>query len=244
MPGGGVAFGSSGRCVRSNSASRPLTSCVCTACHRSLRYVRLRGWSASSGVSVVPGGRFSGLDKCGTPSDGAAGSAAAACTVPPGAGAATGPGAGAAAVSGTGAGAGAATARGSGDGAGAGGGGAGATIGITGSGTTGSANAGSAIAGAARITAAITLGPPTRAVNTVALTSIVTDMPPSRCRGCATYWVLQSGRQDCYICGCCDEAVNRNSRFGNTFHLEFSVTHLTTPQLWCSNALRALDNVI
>jgi hypothetical protein len=45
-------------------------------------------------------------------------------------------------------------------------------MGITGSGT-----AGSAIAGAARINAAITLGPPNRAVSTVALTPIVTDAP-------------------------------------------------------------------
>ncbi|MCW2626218.1 MAG: hypothetical protein JWR48_2940, partial [Mycobacterium sp.] len=30
----------------------------------------------------------------------------------------------------------------------------------------------------------------------------------------------------------------------NTFHLEFDVTRLTTPQLWCSNAIGALDNVI
>jgi hypothetical protein len=26
--------------------------------------------------------------------------------------------------------------------------------------------------------------------------------------------------------------------------LEFDVTRLTTPQLWCSNAIGALDNVI
>ena len=36
----------------------------------------------------------------------------------------------------------------------------------------------------------------------------------------------------------------KNWTFRNTFHLEFDVTRLTGPQLWCSNAMRALDNVI
>jgi hypothetical protein len=34
------------------------------------------------------------------------------------------------------------------------------------------------------------------------------------------------------------------SMFRNMFHLEFDVTRRTTPHLWCSNALGALDNVI
>src|SRR5262245_9890484 len=60
----------------------------------------------SGGVSVVPGGRFSGLDRCGMPSGGAASSPPVAWTVPSGAG----PGAGPVAeiVGSTGAGAGAA----------------------------------------------------------------------------------------------------------------------------------------
>jgi hypothetical protein len=69
-------------------------------------------------------------------------------------------------------------------------------------------------------------------------------MTPSRYRDSAAYWVLQPGWQNCYIWGCCDEAVNKNSTLRNTFHLEFDVTRLTTPHLWCSNAIGALDNVI
>ena len=36
-PGGGAAFAFIGRCVRRSSASLPLTSCVCMACHSSRR---------------------------------------------------------------------------------------------------------------------------------------------------------------------------------------------------------------
>jgi hypothetical protein len=173
IPGGGAALGSSGRCVSSSSASRPLTSCVWYACQMSRRYDRLRGWFASGGASVVPGGRFSGLDRCGTPSGGAGRPSAAAWTVPSVGGSGAGAGV-------TGAGRGAATARGAGAGAGAGAastGAAGGAKGITGFGVTGSAIAGSAIAGAAKSNVAITLGPPISAVSTVALTSIVTDAP-------------------------------------------------------------------
>src|SRR5262249_10680206 len=60
----------------------------------------------SGGASVVPGGRFSGLDRCGMPSGGACRSPAAAWTVPSGAGPGAGPVAEIAGSTGAGAGAG------------------------------------------------------------------------------------------------------------------------------------------
>lgn len=62
-------------------------------------------WSGS-GTSVVPGGRFSGLDKCCMPSGGVGSVAAADSTVPSGAGPSDGPSMGIAGSAGAGAGSG------------------------------------------------------------------------------------------------------------------------------------------
>jgi hypothetical protein len=91
-------------------------------------------------------------------------------------------------------------------------------------------------AGVLTVNAATIPSAPDITLSAIVLISIATDarLPVTALSRC--YWVLQLRSQNCYISGCCGEAENQNSSFGNTFHLEFDVTRLTAPQLWCSNA--------
>ena len=75
-----------GRCVRSSSASRPLTSCVCTACHRSRRYPRVRGWPRRVECRWCPAAGSRGSTGVARRRAEPADRAAAAWTVPSGAG--------------------------------------------------------------------------------------------------------------------------------------------------------------
>ena len=182
---------------------------------------------------MVPGGRFSGLDRCGTPSGGVAGSTAAGWTVPSGAGPGVGAGvwiagsAGAATGAAGGASAGVTAEAGVGAGAGATAGvaaGVGSGAGTTGTGSTGAAGdaAGAAgsdcmgsasAAGVLTVNAATIPSAPDITLSAIVLISIVTDarLPVTALSRC--YWVLQPGSQNCYISGCCDEAENKNSAF-------------------------------
>jgi hypothetical protein len=91
-------------------------------------------------------------------------------------------------------------------------------------------------AGVLTVNAATIPTAPDITLSAIVLISITTDarLPVTALSRC--YWVLPLRSQNCYISGCCGEAENQNSPFGNTFHLEFDVTRLTAPQLWCSNA--------
>jgi hypothetical protein len=175
-------------------------------------------------VSVVPGGRFSGLDRCGTPSGGVGRVPAAACTVPSGAG--TGGDAGEGLAGSAGAAAGSAAAGGASHGShgnGLGGAGAGAGSGA-GAGGAGSANA----VGALKINAATIPSAPDNNVTAVASRSITDGpLPVTTVRRC--YRVNHSASQNCYTCACCDKEVNLPSARRNTFHFEFRVTPCTVP---------------
>jgi hypothetical protein len=170
----------------------------------------------SDGVSVVPGGRFSGLDRCGMPSGGVDRSLAAAWTVPSGAGPGAGPVMGTAGSTSAGAGA--------------------------GRGTAGTSSA-SAV-GALKVNAATIPSAPDINVSAAVSLSNLTAAPFPNLR--------RAGATGCF--NLIDENVTsgvdvtkRGIRFlgsGNTFHLEFDVTRRTAPQLWCSNAVGILDNVI
>ena len=105
---------------------------------------------------------------------------------------------------------------------------------------------GSAIAGGARkVNAATTPSAADSASAPVASISIVTDAPFPLPRLSRCYWVLQSGWQNCYTCGCCDEAVNQNSAPRNTFHFGVSCNppH-QRPNCGVAMRVGALDNVI
>jgi hypothetical protein len=152
---------------------------------------------------VVPGGRFSGLSKCGTSWGGAAGVPAAACTVPSGVGPGGGAGAGIAGSAGAATGAGGGASHGKSGGAGGGGGaisGAGAGAGAGG---TGSAEA----VGAPRVIAATTPSAPDITVSTFASHLNLTDGPLSL-PIVPVLLVLQSDSQNCYIWASCDKSVN------------------------------------
>ena len=113
-----------------------------------------------------------------------------------------------------------------------------------GGGGGGTGTAGSACAdGAPTNSAAIAPRLAEAAVNTFASISILTDAPfPQNCPK-SVHWVLQFDYQNCYTCARCDQEVN-NLGGRNTFYFGVFVTGLNRLQLWCSNGLPALDNVI
>jgi hypothetical protein len=78
-------------------------------------------------------------------------------------------------------------------------------------------------AGVLTVNAATIPSPPDIMLSAIVLISIATDarLPVTALSQC--YWVLQLRSQNCYISGCCGEAENQNSAFGNTFHLEENV---------------------
>ena len=222
MPFVGMALASSGRWVSRRSASLPLMSCVCTACHRSRRYDVPLPCSGSSGTAEVPGGRFSGLERCGTSAGGGAGSAGS-------------PAAGRSAGSPNGGTAGSpAAARVEMDcspGNGSGGGGAGAS--------------GSACAmGAASINAANSPSAPPLSGSGHTFSDFLTDAPSlvDGAIGCFSLGTpivtpVQGGTKDAFATSG-PEHVSLTS-FCVVFYNPF-----TRSDLWCSNAIGALDDVV